>query len=86
MNDATRNTEKGNSPLNIDSFEVTKSILLLGVAATFGKSSMGRSTVTVENRCYRARLLAGHRRWRQEIERIIRWCNESGGICTGFGV
>jgi len=47
MNDASRNTVKGNSPLNIDSFEVTQSILLLGVAATFEKSS---STVTAENR------------------------------------
>jgi len=50
MNDASRNTVKGNSPLNIDSFEVTHSILLLGVAATFEKSSRGRITVTVENR------------------------------------
>jgi len=32
---------------------VTQSILLLGVAATFEKSSRGRSTTTVENRCYK---------------------------------
>ena len=56
MNDASRNTVKGNS-LNTDSFEVTQSILLLGVAARFEKSSRGRSTVTVENRCPKAWLL-----------------------------
>jgi len=50
MNDVSRNTVKGNSPLNIDSFEVTQSILSLEVAATFEKSSKGHSTVTVEKR------------------------------------
>ena len=50
MNDASRNTVKRNSPLNIASFEVTQSFLLLGVAATFEKSSRGQSIVTVENR------------------------------------
>jgi len=37
MNDASRNTVKKN--INIDSFEVTQSILYLGVAATFEMSS-----------------------------------------------
>jgi len=32
MNDASRNMVKGNSPLNIDSIEVTQSIILLVVA------------------------------------------------------
>ena len=50
MNDVSRNTVKGNSPLNIDSFEVTQSILSLEVAPTFEKSSRGRSTVPVEKR------------------------------------
>jgi len=36
---------------NIDSFDVTQTILLLGVIETFGRSSKGRSTITVENHC-----------------------------------
>ena len=61
MNDAIRNTVEGNNPLNIDSFEVTRSILLLGnlgVVATFEISSRGRSIIKVENRWFSATLQA----------------------------
>ena len=47
------NAVKGSNPLNIDSFDVTQTILLLGVVKTFDMSLRGRSTIKVENRWFR---------------------------------
>jgi len=46
---ARANAVKGSSPLNIDSFDVTQTILLLGVAEAWDMSSRGCSTIKVEN-------------------------------------
>ena len=46
--DASGNAVK---PLNIDSFDVTQTISLLGVAEIVDMSSRGRSTIKVKNCC-----------------------------------
>jgi len=52
MNDASRNTVKGNSLLwKIPLKWPNQFYIFLGVAATFGMSSRGRITKKVENRC-----------------------------------
>ena len=43
--DASGNAVKGSNPLNIDSFDVNQTILLLGVAETFDISTTGRNTI-----------------------------------------
>ena len=40
---------KGSSPLNVDYFEATQTILVVGIAETFDMSSRRRSTIKVEN-------------------------------------
>ena len=50
-NDARRNAVKGRRPQSIDSFDVTQTILLLGVAETFDMSSRGRCVRSTIDLC-----------------------------------
>ena len=66
-------------PLNIDSFDVTQTILLLGVAETFDMSSRGRSTITVENRWF----ILCQSQWEQAVSQKVNSAKINESFTTG---